>query len=1292
MALSRSSTHTPQPVAGVVPPVPALSRAASVPVPVPKPASHWRHGPRSLAGLPCSQVSWVTAEEQLARGALSLPCPWELGGDASVAARVVSARLCDAALARIQLLCYKAKFAAPLLGFARPVGPELASGSPADERRASFAPASRSSKLPAIGDVGAPSATMLLYAWPERGTLAANIASMSWSARLSVAHGIAVALWNLHCLGESFSDLCGAAVGEQGLSPRTIGISKEGRPSLLWLGAHSAAAFPKGSGSGIVADVSHFGQLLLFLLTQPTLGSESDEHVDAVALLDQLQLKLDSCAQSRQIPTGSAEELRWPAKEATALLHLARRCLLSGPASGSVGPDELEMRPIVTSLASLLTAGLSRAPSALVPRPPPILEVDARADGMIATTKPDTQSRWLLLRGVLRARRAFKVGMEVPCCVCLEPALSRLGLLCGQAHSYRLLCCDCLDPYACSLIGTAELRRYNGGVVCPACKMDVGIMKGGNHTIFSKEQVLRKLQGVSLRRFREAVDTSSPPPDPQRTEDDAEASELAVLYHDKREDTVVVIELFRYIESDDPVRPRRIGEIVEYSWVQLQGEEKFQQFDPRCGYLKQHMSTRLFALEVAELMNLVCPECNCPLDPDPDGCAAMTCCNCSIAFCWLCLMKCDEGDAHPHVMEAHGSYFPRLQTVSLWHRRWRWLRVQPALTSLLPASQPEALAACRPMLADVNLWPFPEQEPPKPPCDSWESPDMEEWPLHEAARIGDLQRLEGELQRQDVNVNDIDHRHMTPLCYAAHEGRIHVIRMLMEANANPNVADDHGLTPLHYACREPPFLILDDVVSVLLSYPHVNANARDFTLTTPLMAAAEVGRAEVIPALLACPRVLPNEQNQMGYTPLMIASSAGHEAAVEMLLRCDKVEVSTRTMTNETVLHLAAKARSAQLVDMLLRHPQVDANAVADHGRTALMEAAATGAADVVQRILDTSGILVDVQDDQGWTPLMHATRAGSSACFEALLAKTHDVNVRSSAGETTLMMLARTCHSETAPSYRCLLMLLERGQAHLDLDLNATCAFGRSALMHAASYGCLPFVERLLLLGPSVDVTLEDESGETASSLASLCRNSTTFRKLRTLLPLPASHASTWVLSDGLLAKVVERTDRQLLKAGPRTVDTVDHTSSLTVEYDTMTLLSWRSAGWKLYDSTTFFQKHERRFLKKIVQRANGCSVDGKRCDDLSPHDFLKLVGVNRVYRLTVWQDSGWSLQEDDGIIKLCQWGVAEIGAPEDTRQEWHNDVKRPAKQEQVVLEEEADEVAEHGGDYLNGFFATFT
>jgi ankyrin repeat protein len=100
-------------------------------------------------------------------------------------------------------------------------------------------------------------------------------------------------------------------------------------------------------------------------------------------------------------------------------------------------------------------------------------------------------------------------------------------------------------------------------------------------------------------------------------------------------------------------------------------------------------------------------------------------------------------------------------------------------------------------------------------------------------------------------------REVTPLQYAAERGDLAAVRVLLKARARPDVADANRETALHaavhgalYSRRQygaPPTSTFVDIVSLLLN-AGANVNARDRHGLTPL--SATVGNASTIPEIV----------------------------------------------------------------------------------------------------------------------------------------------------------------------------------------------------------------------------------------------------------------------------------------------------------------------------------------------------------------------------------------------------------------------------------------------------------
>lgn len=124
-----------------------------------------------------------------------------------------------------------------------------------------------------------------------------------------------------------------------------------------------------------------------------------------------------------------------------------------------------------------------------------------------------------------------------------------------------------------------------------------------------------------------------------------------------------------------------------------------------------------------EASELRCPGCHIVRDPNPDGCAALTCGHCGTYYCSVCAKQFhDDHTTHLHAESVHGSMWPHRQLVlEPGLRRQRQLQVRDHMMQIPPAKRVAiveearaALDALDPSLVPVALDPEDAEIEPAP--------------------------------------------------------------------------------------------------------------------------------------------------------------------------------------------------------------------------------------------------------------------------------------------------------------------------------------------------------------------------------------------------------------------------------------------------------------------------------------------------------------------------------------------------------------------------------------------------
>ena len=292
----------------------------------------------------------------------------------------------------------------------------------------------------------------------------------------------------------------------------------------------------------------------------------------------------------------------------------------------------------------------------------------------------------------------------------------------------------------------------------------------------------------------------------------------------------------------------------------------------------------------------------------------------------------------------------------------------------------------------------------------------------------------------DVNVRD---KHsVTALMVACWKENVDAINILLNAGADPTIADTKGFTSIHYSVHVD---CSKETISALIGHG-ADVNTADKNNETALMQACKMKYADTMSVLLnlgADPNIVDcnvetclhaavrsqcnnamlqeiidhgvdvNVRSKYGGTAIMIACMQGtalkeNKNAVNVLLNAGADPNITSTF-GETCLHAAISRHcSKEVLHELIDHG-VDVNARSKHGVTAIMIACMQG---VAQRenidafnVLLNAGADLNIENINGETCL-HAAVSGhcSKEVLQELINHGVDVNARSKKGVTAIM------------------------------------------------------------------------------------------------------------------------------------------------------------------------------------------------------------------------------------------------------------------------------------------------
>ena len=312
-----------------------------------------------------------------------------------------------------------------------------------------------------------------------------------------------------------------------------------------------------------------------------------------------------------------------------------------------------------------------------------------------------------------------------------------------------------------------------------------------------------------------------------------------------------------------------------------------------------------------------------------------------------------------------------------------------------------------------------------------------------------------------ADVNAANKKNITALMLACKKGNEGCINILLNAGADPNIADDDGYTCLHYAadrdCSKEAFQ------AIITHGPDVNA--RNKNNTAALMTACKKGNTTAINIIMnagADPNIADND----GYTCLHYAADGDcSEKALQAMIG-HGADVNATSKENGTALMTACSNGNAGAINILL-NAGADSNIADIDGNTCLHYIADEDCSRVALQAIIAHGTDVNTTNKENVTPLMTACNNGNAGAINILMNAGADPNIADHDGYTCLHYVALDGSEEA----------LQAIIAH-GADVNAANKENVTALMTACGKGNTCAINILMNVG--ADPNIADNDGYT--------------------------------------------------------------------------------------------------------------------------------------------------------------------------------------------------------------------
>eukprot|EP01084_Bolivina_argentea_P018415 34291_1 len=165
--------------------------------------------------------------------------------------------------------------------------------------------------------------------------------------------------------------------------------------------------------------------------------------------------------------------------------------------------------------------------------------------------------------------------------------------------------------------------------------------------------------------------------------------------------------------------------------------------------------------------------------------------------------------------------------------------------------------------------------------------------------------------KRGVNVDWKASKGLNALQLSIWKGYTNIVEWLIQANADINIKNDLGATPLMYAVEGQLAC-----TKILVNYK-ANLHEIDLSNRNALYYSCKYGDVETTSLLLECNAQVNIKENDDGYTPFLVATSRNHLEIAKLLIKY-KANINAKDSKNRTALILASSNGHLKMVQFLL--------------------------------------------------------------------------------------------------------------------------------------------------------------------------------------------------------------------------------------------------------------------------------------------------------------------------------------------------------------------------------------